>query len=61
MTIILLNFLIALISQKYEEAMMKLEIIKTKHKAELNAEYFISLGEESGDNKKAKKGRIFIL
>ena len=42
MTIILLNFLIALISQKYEEAISKLEITKTTHKAELNAEYFIN-------------------
>jgi len=46
MTIILLNFLIALISQKYEEAISKLQITKTTHKAELNAEFFINQTNE---------------
>ena len=41
MTIVLLNFLIALINQKYEEAIVNLEVTQTNHKAELNKEYFI--------------------
>lgn len=59
MTIILLNFLIALISQKYEEAMMKVEITKATHMADLNEEYFINL--EGKKPESIKRGRIFIL
>ena len=57
MTIVLLNFLIALISQKYEEAISKLQITKTAHKADLNAEFFINYK----NCEFVEKGRIFIL
>jgi hypothetical protein len=59
MTIVLLNFLIALISQKYEEAISKLQITKTAHKADLNAEFFINY--KNSKFVKEGKGRIFIL
>jgi len=58
MTIILLNFLIALISQKYEEAIAKLDITKTKHKAELNSEFYVDQKNTLAEN---QRGRIFIL
>jgi hypothetical protein len=76
MTIILLNFLIALISQKYEEAMMKNEITKANHMADLNEEYFTDLDGRhqlratikrffrlrfTSHPEKIGKGRIFIL
>ena len=59
MTIILLNFLIALISQKYEEAMKTIEITKCEHKADLNEEFFVN--EDGFNHENIKSGRIFIL
>ena len=63
MTIVLLNFLIALINQKYEEAIVNLEATQTKHKAELNKEYFIDQQDTRYKTAKdaVKRGRIYIL
>ena len=59
MSIVLLNFLIAMINQQFEEALSKLEITQTKHKAELNEQYFIN--REYGNRDDIKRGRIYIL
>lgn len=61
MTIVLLNFLIALINQKYEEAIVNLEATQTKHKAELNKEYFIDQQYIRDTSNAVKRGRIYIL
>jgi hypothetical protein len=55
----MINFLIALINQKYEEVMSKSEITLYDHKAELNREFFIN--ESTQRPEEVGKGEIFVL